>query len=66
MPPIPGAFVVNIADLMARWTRNGVYVSSLHRASNFNTSGRARVSLPLFFNPHYQTSIACVPSCVRG
>jgi isopenicillin N synthase-like dioxygenase len=60
--PNRGMFVVNIADLMARWT-NGVYVSSLHRASNFNTSGRARVSLPLFFNPHYETSIECVPTC---
>jgi isopenicillin N synthase-like dioxygenase len=62
LPPIPGAFVVNIADLMARWT-NGYYVSSLHRASNFNTGTRARISLPLFFNPHAATIIECLPSC---
>jgi isopenicillin N synthase-like dioxygenase len=62
MPPIRGAFVVNIADLFARWT-NGVYVSSLHRASNFNVSGRARISLPLFFNPIYSTKIECLPTC---
>jgi isopenicillin N synthase-like dioxygenase len=62
MPPKRGMFVVNIADLMARWT-NGVYVSSLHRASNFNTSGRARISLPLFFNPHYDAMIECLPTC---
>lgn len=62
MPPIAGAFVVNVADLLARWT-NGVYVSSLHRASNFNTHGRARISLPLFFNPYYKTVIECLPTC---
>ena len=62
VPPKRGMFVVNIADLMARWT-NGVYVSSLHRASNFITSGRARVSLPLFFNPYYETCIECLPTC---
>jgi len=62
MPPIHGAFVVNIADLFSRWT-NGLYVSSLHRASNFNTHGRARVSLPLFFNPYYATRIECLPTC---
>jgi isopenicillin N synthase-like dioxygenase len=62
MPPIRGAFVVNIADLFSRWT-NGVYISSLHRASNFNTGSRARISLPLFFNPHYATRIECLPTC---
>ena len=62
LSPIPGAFVVNIADLFARWT-NGYYISSLHRASNFNTGARARISLPLFFNPHASTIIECLPSC---
>ena len=62
LPPIPGAFVVNIADLFARWT-NGYYVSSLHRASNFNTGTKARISLPLFFNPHAATVIECLPTC---
>ena len=62
MPPIAGAFVINIADLFARWT-NGLYRSSLHRASNFNISGRARISLPLFFNPHFNARIECLPTC---
>ena len=62
LPPIAGTFVVNIADLFARWT-NGYYVSSLHRASNFNTGPRARISLPLFFNPHAATVIECLPTC---
>lgn len=62
VPPIPGTFVVNIADLFARWT-NGLYRSSLHRASNFNTGGSARISLPLFFNAHPKTRIECLPTC---
>ena len=62
IPPMRGAFVVNIADLFARWS-NGVYVSSLHRASNFRGGTRARVSLPLFFNPAYRTRIECLPTC---
>ncbi|HEY3917197.1 MAG TPA: 2OG-Fe(II) oxygenase family protein [Stellaceae bacterium] len=62
VPPLRGAFVVNIADLFARWT-NGLYVSSLHRASNFNLGGRARISLSLFVIPHPKTEVACLPTC---
>jgi isopenicillin N synthase-like dioxygenase len=62
VPPIPGTFVVNIADLFARWT-NGLYRSSLHRASNFNFTGRARISLPLFVIPHAKTKVECLPTC---
>jgi isopenicillin N synthase-like dioxygenase len=62
VPPLRGALVVNIADLFARWT-NGLYVSSLHRASNFNVSGRARISLPLFVIPDPKTRIECLPTC---
>ena len=62
VPPMRGAFVVNIADLFARWT-NGLYISSLHRASNYNVSGRARISLPLFVIPEPKTMVACLPTC---
>ncbi len=62
VPPLEGAFVVNIADLFARWT-NGIYTSSLHRASNFNTGTRARISLPLFIIPHAKTIVSCVETC---
>ena len=62
VPPLAGAFVVNIADLFARWT-NGLYRSSLHRASNFNTGDRARISLPLFIIPHYKTMVRCIETC---
>ena len=62
VPPLAGTFVVNIADLFSRWT-NGLYRSSLHRASNYNGSGAARISLPLFFNPHPKAWIECMPTC---
>ncbi len=62
VPPLAGAFVVNLGDLFARWT-NGLYRSSLHRASNFSTSAAARISLPLFFNPHTNARIECLPTC---
>jgi isopenicillin N synthase-like dioxygenase len=64
VPPLRGAFVVNIGDLFSRWT-NGLYRSSLHRASNFSVGGVERISLPLFFNPHAKALVECLPTC-RG
>jgi isopenicillin N synthase-like dioxygenase len=59
--PIAGTFVVNLGDLMARWT-NDVYHSSLHRVMN-NVSGTNRQSIVLFLNPAYDTQVECLPSC---
>jgi isopenicillin N synthase-like dioxygenase len=60
VPPIDGTFVVNIGDLMARWT-NDIYTSNLHRAAN--VSGVARVSVPFFASPHPDALIECIESC---
>ncbi len=60
-PPIPNTFVINIGDLMARWT-NDRYVSTLHRVVNL--SGRERQSIATFYDPHFDTPIVAIPSCV--
>ena len=52
--PIPGTFVVNIGDLMHRWTNNR-FRSNPHRV--VNTAGHARQSAALFFDPGFHTII---------
>jgi isopenicillin N synthase-like dioxygenase len=67
--PVPGAFVVNLGDLMARWT-NDRWRSTLHRVTDpphadppGSGPGR-RQSMPYFQNANWSAQIACLPSCV--
>ena len=53
-PPIEGTLIVNVADLLARWT-DGAYKSTPHRV--VNSSGRERMSLVLAFDPDPETPI---------
>ncbi|KAI0409710.1 2OG-Fe(II) oxygenase [Xylaria palmicola] len=59
--PIPGTFVVNIADYMQRIT-NDRYVSTVHRAQNY--SGKERISMPFFFGFNLNESCGVLDSCV--
>ncbi|WP_372005715.1 2-oxoglutarate and iron-dependent oxygenase domain-containing protein [Tistrella mobilis] len=59
-PPIPGTFIINVGDQMARWT-NDVFASTIHRA--INRSGRERYSIPFFFGPDYDTPIEVLDTC---
>ena len=65
--PIPDSFVVNIGDLMARWT-NDKWISTLHRVQNPTLTGPAsrRLSLPFFCQPNYDAVIETVPTCVSA
>jgi isopenicillin N synthase-like dioxygenase len=58
--PIPGTFVVNVGDMMARWT-NDYFASTVHRA--IDASGRRRYSIPFFFGPNPDTPLAVLPTC---
>ena len=60
-PPLDGALVINIGDLLARWT-NDSFASTPHRV--VNASGRERYSMAVFYDPHPDTEIAVLPGCV--
>jgi isopenicillin N synthase-like dioxygenase len=66
VPVIPGSFVVNQGDLMARWTNNR-WRSALHRVANppkEANGGSRRLSIIFFHHPNYDTTVSCLPTCV--
>ena len=57
-PPIEGALVCNIGDMLDRLT-GGFYRSTPHRVRN--ASGRGRLSFPFFFDPGWNAQIRALP-----
>ncbi len=53
-PPIDDTLIVNVADLLSRWTA-GAYKSTPHRV--VNSSGKERMSLVLAYDPNPETLI---------
>ncbi|KAF8076621.1 hypothetical protein FPV67DRAFT_1405984 [Lyophyllum atratum] len=68
--PIPGTIVVNVGDLLARWS-NDVLRSTLHRVvappakqiSGTEAMTPARQSIAFFCNPNFSAEVACLPNC---
>ncbi|MCC7359438.1 MAG: isopenicillin N synthase family oxygenase [Anaerolineales bacterium] len=61
----PEAFVVNLGDMLMRWT-NDRWRSTLHRVVNPPLSAGAvsrRQSLAFFHNPNPEALIECLPNC---
>jgi isopenicillin N synthase-like dioxygenase len=59
-PYVEGSFVINVGDLLARWT-NDVYASTPHRV--ISRAGKERYSIATFFNPDFDTPVACLETC---
>jgi len=60
-------FIINIGDLMQRWTNNR-WVSSLHRVvipSNDLSKKTQRLSIAYFHQPDWNAEIRCIPSCIN-
>ena len=60
-PPVADGFIVNIGDLMARWT-NDRWTSTMHRVTGDGATPR-RQSIAFFQNPNYDAMIECLPGC---
>ena len=60
VPPIyPGGFIVNIGDMLERWS-NGRFKSTVHRVTT-GKSGKLRLSAPFFFEPNYDAVVQSLP-----
>jgi len=61
--PVANSFVVNIGDLMQRWT-NDCYKSTSHRVTS-PSSNTTRFSMPFFVEPNFDTPVATIASCLQ-
>lgn len=65
IPAIAGSYVVNLGDMMSRWT-NERWVATPHRVVNPPTEllGTTRISIPFFHHPNHDAVIEAIPTCV--
>lgn len=63
VPVVPNAFVVNLGEMLARWT-NDRYLATPHRV--VNRSGRERYTIPFFFATNYDAVIEPLRTCVMS
>jgi isopenicillin N synthase-like dioxygenase len=64
-PLVQDAFIVNIGDMLARWT-NDRWVSTLHRVTSpqIQDGGtHRRQSMAFFHNANFDAKIECIPTC---
>ena len=52
--PLRGSFIINIGELMKRWT-NGRFKATVHRVVHLQN--QSRYSMPLFCNPNFRTVV---------
>ena len=65
-PAIDNTFIVNIGDLLMRWT-NDRWVSTPHRVAVPEAESRSRsrrLSIGYFIRPNYDAPIACIGTCI--
>lgn len=63
--PVQGALLINLGDMMARWT-NDRWISSMHRVlPPVDAQGRMvrRRSAAYFHDGNYDAIVACLPGC---
>jgi len=64
-PLVNDAFIINIGDMLARWT-NDRWISTMHRVVEPQGDQRRnrRMSIAYFQVPNFDTSIKCIPTCL--
>ena len=61
--PLEGAYVVNIGDMVERWT-NGMWKSTKHRVVHAGEG--YRVSLPFFYDPDWDAVVGPLEKCIMA